>query len=214
MSSSIKWIGFGVGGMDALVHFYPSTGPIGAPYEVTCKISVGGEGVNFQSLTLEGARLSHPDGVLIRDLFPLLASLPGERHYLIEVELTSDNARHKLDESACVIELKSKNKSVKYRPKNSLSLNISRTAQHLAPELQEDDCVSHIMVANSGQTGISLNSGAVLAPKSISRLNSKKDSVQAISKWSTIELQELEDVSYFLVYARKTSQAPLSVCSL
>jgi len=63
----IRWITFGLSTAvaETLVHFFPSAGNVSAPYPALCKIRAFSDGDTIGEVTLEGARLSHPDGLRI-----------------------------------------------------------------------------------------------------------------------------------------------------
>ncbi len=114
---SIRWIGFGISNAltHTMIHFFPSEGGVTAPYQANCVLRIFGQGINEKRVVLEGARLSHPDGVRIEDVFSELRS-EQVGLYGIEVELVSVQSRVDLSPSSVIFELVSKGHSAKYWP--------------------------------------------------------------------------------------------------
>lgn len=113
----IRWIGVGVSNAltKTVVHFFPSSGNVTAPYPCQCKLTVFGSTLGRKSVVLEGARLSQPDGVKIDGAFPSLSEgLPSL--FGIIVELSSQQPRIDLTTSSCMVELTSTGPSIMYVP--------------------------------------------------------------------------------------------------
>lgn len=118
---SVNWIGFGSCSSISrtLVHFFPSGGGVTAPYPCTVKLSIFGpevqELVSQRELSLEGARLSQPDGLRLDQAFPKLAE--GVSGFFgLSIDLETTQPRIDLSYSSCIIELWSKGSSVRYWP--------------------------------------------------------------------------------------------------
>lgn len=113
----MRWFGFCVSNAitRTIVHFFPSSGNITAPYPADCKLTVFSSARGPESVTIEGCRLSHPDGVRLVDAFPWLKD--DSSHMLgLEVELSTSQPRIDLEGSATVIELASKSQSARFWP--------------------------------------------------------------------------------------------------
>jgi hypothetical protein len=86
-----------------LVHFYPATSGVSAPYNVICRVALFGKGFDRKTVALDGARLSQPDGVRLEDLFPGLGDTVNGV-FGIEVEISTNQPRVDLGCSWCVVE--------------------------------------------------------------------------------------------------------------
>lgn len=114
---TVKWISFCLANSltRTVVHFFPSAGGVTAPYPATCKISLFGQNYDSKSVTLEGAKLSQPDGVRLDQIFePLKEGVVG--FFGLEVAITSSQQRVDLSASDCVIELSARGHSTRFRP--------------------------------------------------------------------------------------------------
>lgn len=136
-SNSVSFVGFCPRNSfsKTAVHFYPSVGAVRAPYNVRLVLTLFDSRDNSRTITLDGARVSHPDGVLLEALFPqglenassngASESTPSVRisgqaaklgdYYGILVELTAQEAKARLEPSSCVIEIGALDRSVRYR---------------------------------------------------------------------------------------------------
>src|SRR5690606_18742719 len=101
--NSMRWRGFFICNSVTrpYVHFFPHSANTTAPYPVVATITIFGAGLKTASVSLEGARLSQPDGVRLDAIFEDLATgvqgLPG-----IEVELHSNQRRVDMSASQVV----------------------------------------------------------------------------------------------------------------
>lgn len=116
MVYSVRWIGFGLSHSLArtVVHFFPSSNVVTAPYPVNTKIQVFSTGAGDHSVILEGARLHQPDGVRMEAAFPTLAQ--GTGTYAVLVEITGTSQRIDLTASQCIVEIVTANGKIRYRP--------------------------------------------------------------------------------------------------
>ncbi len=113
-----RWIAFAM--LSSLtrsaVHFLPSAGNVTAPYPVSCKLSIFGSGINARSISLDGLRLSQPEGVWLAEIFPELKEsdigLVG-----LEISMSSTQARVDLGASMCVLEFFSNTQSCRFNPR-------------------------------------------------------------------------------------------------
>jgi hypothetical protein len=116
MVYTVRWIGFGLSHSLArtVVHFFPSSNVVTAPYPVNTKIQVLSTGAGDHSVILEGARLHQPDGVRMEAAFPTLAQ--GTGIYAVVVEITGASQRIDLTASQCIVEIVTANGKIRYRP--------------------------------------------------------------------------------------------------
>ncbi|MDC0358233.1 hypothetical protein OAO01_05395 [Oligoflexia bacterium] len=114
---TISWITFGVSNAVAktVVHFFPSAGNVSAPYPAHCKLSWFGQGSVSKTVTVDGPRLSQPDGVRLDAVFKDLDE--GASGFIgVEIALSTVQPRIDLTSSACVVELASRAYSARFRP--------------------------------------------------------------------------------------------------
>lgn len=96
-----------------LVHFFPSSGAVTAPYPVMCHLSCFHESGYSRSITLDGLRLGHPDGVRLEDLFPDLREQPGGL-FGVTIEFSVTQPRVSLETSRCYVEFVTQTGSVRF----------------------------------------------------------------------------------------------------
>ena len=103
---SHSWLAFFIHDpkIETAVHFFPSSGAVGAPYLSHCKFSIFGNGIKNSSVVIEGARLSHPDGLWLKDAFPKLKQSP-QGLFGLEIEVMTNQPRVLLAGSGCIIEV-------------------------------------------------------------------------------------------------------------
>jgi len=125
---SVKWMSFGISNAltRTVVHFFPSEGGVTGPYPASCALRIFGKGVQEKRIVIEGARLSHPDGVRVEDAFPALKS-DQVGLFGLEIEVSTIQPRVDIGASSCVVELASKGHSAKFWPKK-LEIIVSSTA--------------------------------------------------------------------------------------
>lgn len=113
----VQWHTFGVHSNQTktLVHFFPSAGSMTAPYPAQCKLTAFGEVLGLKSVTLDGGRVSQPDGICIDDVFPALESEKSAAIGLI-VELSTQQPRLDISPSSCVVEFVTDGFSARFRP--------------------------------------------------------------------------------------------------
>lgn len=114
---TVSWLAYGISNAltRTVVHFYPSAGNVTAPYPALCRLSVFGEGLSRETVTIEGVRLSQPDGIRVEDAFPALKE-GSAALYGLSIDLAINQARMDLSESLCVIELSSRIQSARFWP--------------------------------------------------------------------------------------------------
>ncbi|RIL06511.1 MAG: hypothetical protein DCC75_10800 [Proteobacteria bacterium] len=112
-----KWLGFGVSNTlnNSVVHFFPNSHSISAPYSANCALSIFAGGMERRQVLLEGGRFGNPDGVRLEDAFPSIkADFSGL--YAVEVEISTTQSRLDLSSSGCVIEIISQGLISRYLP--------------------------------------------------------------------------------------------------
>jgi hypothetical protein len=125
MSQTTTWLSCIAAGTltRSVVHFFPSSGGVSAPYPAQCKLTLFGTGVEPKSVILEGARLSQPDGLWLDDAFPNLRQ--GGGFLGLFIELHTPQPRVDITSSGCVVELHSALNLTRFWPlhlgKDSLS---------------------------------------------------------------------------------------------
>ena len=245
MNKSAAWIGLVMSSAvtKTFVHFYPSAGPVVAPYEVVSTFTLFGEGVETQTIGIEGARLAQPDGVPVQELFSCLRE-PKAGLLGIKVELSSTSSRGRLDASQCIIELKSRESSVKYRAKrlllddseqnvkyqNKLFLNLNdkfNTSSLIAVNASAYSVTTTF--ADSGRSNAQssdseheehLQRHEGLAPFAVQEFNFKEGKDLHDSRWGgvateVVELQEPHsEFAYFSMYKDVATNRAVSVSPL
>ena len=134
MIQSVRWIAFGISNSSTktIVHFFPSEGGVSAPYPATCTLKIFGSKMQERKVVIEGARLSHPDGVRLEQAFPSL----GEENignFGLEIEVATIQPRVDVSPSSCIIELVSKGYSTRYWP-----VRLAPVPTLLRPALDDD----------------------------------------------------------------------------
>ncbi|NMC63577.1 MAG: hypothetical protein GYA55_10480 [SAR324 cluster bacterium] len=121
---SIQWHTFGVHSNQTktLVHFFPSAGSLTAPYPAQCKLTAFGEAIGLKSVTLDGGRVSQPDGICIDDVFPALESEKSAAVGII-IEVSTSQPRLDISPSSCVVEFVTDGFSARFHPHREKSLN-------------------------------------------------------------------------------------------
>lgn len=101
----VRWFGiaFASAMTKSIVHFYPSTSGVSAPYNVICRVSIFGSNFEKKTVALEGARLSQPDGVRLEEIFPGLGDT-ASGIFGVEFEISSNQPRVDLTRSWCIVE--------------------------------------------------------------------------------------------------------------
>ena len=107
MKSEMTWVTFGehTANVKTAVHFFPYGGSISATYPVDLTLTIFGEALETVEVTMEGARLSQPEGIVIDQVFPaLLTDYSGL--YGLKIKITCDKQLSlDLSGSSCMTEL-------------------------------------------------------------------------------------------------------------
>lgn len=100
-----------------VVHFFPFSSGVSAPYGSECRFTVFGGGLATRSVLLDGARLGQPDGVRVEDVFPEVSSVGDARLVGLQVDLECAQQRVDLSASGCVVEItRTDGGAVRFRP--------------------------------------------------------------------------------------------------
>jgi hypothetical protein len=141
-----KWVAFGIAQPTTrtIVHFFPSEGGVSAPYPATCALRIFGTNLVEKRVVIEGARLSHPDGVRLDQAFPVLAA-ENLGLFGLEIEVATIQPRVDVSPSSCVVEFITKGQSVRFWP---TALSPQPTLLRPEPELeleQSSDCSTRLI---------------------------------------------------------------------
>lgn len=233
---SVKWIGFGTANSvsQTMVHFFPVGKGISAPYPANCTVNVfgplkgAGQGVQRKRVTLDGARLSQPDGVFLNQAFE---DLEQEGFFGVSVELSTVQPRIDLSTSSCVIEFCSRAGSVKYWPKLPPGRG-EENSQATALVLNDNLTSTSVVVVNcreeSFSPSLSVNVGERTPLDLSGRYQVEAESVAEISITEIISAQKTgvneaagfsieaypADVAVFTVYRDYNTRKPISVSAL
>ncbi len=130
----VQWHAFGLhtNRTKTLVHFFPSAGSLTAPYPAQCRLTAYGDAVGVKTVTLDGGRVSQPDGICIDDVFPSLESEKSAAVGLI-IEVSTMQPRLNISTSDCVIEFVTEGFSTRFHPAKT-----GEPAAAVNPESAED----------------------------------------------------------------------------
>jgi hypothetical protein len=118
---TVKWAAFlnpdrKVG---TLVHFLPGTPGAATPYPVEVALTVFGRSLPQKTISLDGARLFHPDGVRVEDIFTFSDSDPDSL-IALQVEVFSKQQKSDVSASQCIVEFPSIDKPVLFSPSKAI----------------------------------------------------------------------------------------------
>jgi len=148
----VRFLTFGVSNSltHTALHLFPSSGNVSAPYPATCKLTLFGANVERKSVTLEGLRLSQPDGIFLDQAFPnLREGVAG--FYGIEIVLSSNQPRVDLSFSQCIVELFSRIQTVRFRP---VLLGGADNLERTTVAVKDSFFSSSIVAVNGSQAAI------------------------------------------------------------
>lgn len=209
----------------SVLHFFPSTERIAAPYPVSCKITFFQERSVIRSLALDGLRLSQPDGVKIEDL---LTGAEGESlHGIIgvEVELDTKGRNTDLSLSDCIVEIECQEYSVQYRaiPQRgkgtgvTLPCDVAGGGEHHASFVfinssEEERRVSYRLLP--GEESEDAGNEIVLAPRQVLERSALIQNEEQARLIGFDEGALPDSVFGYMMYRDVKSNLPLSVCQL
>jgi len=147
---NIRWISFGIANATtrSAVHFFPSSGNVTAPYPVSCKLSLFSKDHAYSSISVDGLRLSQPEGVWVDEAFPVLKA-GASSLFGLEIELSCTQQRIDLKGSSCVIDLHSLAQPTKFWPKlmrDDAPANVE--APRSAPVIKDSFNYTSLMLVN------------------------------------------------------------------
>lgn len=98
-----------------VVHFLPATPGAATPYPVELSLSIFGRGITARTISIDGARLFHPDGVKIEEVFAL-SGAEAESMIGLRVEVYSNQLRSDVSASQCLVEFVDRNGPITFSP--------------------------------------------------------------------------------------------------
>ena len=155
MKSEMTWVTFGehTSTVKTAVHFFPYGGSISATYPVDLTLTIFAEEFETVEVTMEGARLSQPEGIVIDQVFPaLLADYSGL--YGLKIKITCDKQLSlDLSASSCMTELFYPEGVVRFAAKE-FDNNVEAVSGVCRAN---DDCSSNLVVLNCSSESQSNN---------------------------------------------------------
>lgn len=129
-----SWLGFGISSTvtKTFLHFLPAAAGIGAPYPIDLKIAVGGSSLPRRTLSIDGARLGHPDGFRLEEAIPALSQQVSGL-YLLQIDLSPLQHRIDLSSSCIIIEVQYQQGAVRYMPRRIISSDSSDSVHTKSP---------------------------------------------------------------------------------
>lgn len=98
-----------------VVHFLPATPGAATPYPVELSLSIFGRGITSKTVSIDGARLFHPDGVKVEDAFAL-SGTEAESMIGLRVEVYSNQLRSDVSASQCLVEFADRSGPITFAP--------------------------------------------------------------------------------------------------
>ena len=150
---SVRWVGFGISQSltKSVLHFFPTSANVTAPYPVQCKVEIFSSRFGRKSLLLDGARLNQPDGIKLDAAFPILEE-GANPLFGISLELSAAAQRVDISPSQCFIELIQAGSRIRFR------LKPVAVAQRSYPLLYKDDVSeTSLVVVNNSEDQISVS---------------------------------------------------------
>lgn len=133
-----------------LVHFFPSAGSMTAPYPAQCRLTAFGEAVGLKSVTLDGGRVSQPDGICVEDVFP---ALQEERSTAIglTIEVSTMQPRLDISPSDCVVEFVTDGFSTRFHPYRAESGPVVAEGVPLGMAIRDRYTTTSIFIINTSE---------------------------------------------------------------
>ena len=147
IEAGARWLGFGCASKltHTTVHFFPSSGSVTAPYPASVKLSIFSPEFGEKRVTLEGARLSQPDGVRLADAFSILSEPRANDQkttwFGLSIEASTLESKVDLTASQCLIEFSGKGRSAKFSPKRIKNSMISDKQNEVSAWVQAEPAV-------------------------------------------------------------------------
>jgi len=134
---SVRWLSFlnPDRANGTIIHFLAATPGAATPYPVALSLTLFGRGATPRALSIDGARLFHPDGVKVEDLFAISSAEADSLNGLV-IDIFCHQARADVSASQCIVEFISKEGSVKYSPKRTVlrDANSNLTQEQVVPK--------------------------------------------------------------------------------
>ncbi|MCB0310826.1 MAG: hypothetical protein KDD42_06310 [Bdellovibrionales bacterium] len=243
---NVRWLTFGMASAltRTILHFYPSSGNVSAPYPVSCRLTIFAQGEVGNSITVEGLRLSQPEGIWVDEAFPVLRD-NSVGFYGLEILLSCAQQRVDLDPSMCVIELLSAVQSTRFWPHrlDQATPEMAKQEANLMPLFGDAFNTTSLVVLNysneAKQPSLSVNNKngesvplpgvpqQTIAARSVLELDfSKFPEALAVEQptecgWGLLRGRGLrlepsvnQELAYFAVYRDVLTKRPVSVCAL
>jgi hypothetical protein len=231
-----KWLAFGFfpPHVKTLVHFLPLAQLVKVPFPAVCRFTLFGGQTEKQSVFLEGASVTQPDGVWVDEVFGKV--IPSSTEPVgLHIELISSQKILDLSSSACIIEFVSQSGSVKFRPqalygrgRNSEKLLISESY----PVFQDSYNRSSLVVVNSSAKECPLvckgaeeiieyllkNVDPVIPPESVAEIElpiPKNLMREKGGGYIHVNRESFSnEVAHYIMYRETRFDSPISVCAL
>lgn len=115
---AVRWVTFSnpTRQNGTIFHFLPATPGAATPYPVEMAFTIYGRAIKRVRKVIEGARLFHPDGVMLESLF---AIEPGTADTIcgVELEIYCNQVRADVSSSQCLVEYLDHELPIKYIPR-------------------------------------------------------------------------------------------------
>ena len=244
--ANASWLTFCVSSQvtKTFVHFFPSAGGIGAPYQVSCTLTLFGNDLGKRTIKIDGLKITQPDGVRIDDVFPHFekseTNIAG-----LKIELNTNQPRIDLSSSWCLVELVTQSGSTRFKAK-SLSDSLDGAENVSSGALISDDKFSSSLIAINADREVfnpSLktidNTGQLeslkaqrkdiavpsLAPMSVEEISVNGDffteNTSAETSWGKSNIGGVyvnpsldQETAVFAVYRETNNKRPVSVLAL
>ncbi len=232
----VKWLFFGLVGTvtDTLVHFYPQDHLTGAPYDLTAKFTIFGEGFDSISVILDGAKINQPNGIKLRDAFSTLNTNNVGGFFGVEVILESTKYNASLENSECVVELLTSGSIIKYRPASTFDDSLESDQEHSSLFFDDRFNSTSLVFVNKSKKKVNFNLASIGNDSKEMSVNLDSNSVreyalerkdfspgfQQMTSWGELYLSPFclsempEDVTCYNLYRDKASNQPISISSL
>ena len=214
---NIKWLGFSLPGVKTIIHFLPAAINISAPYPVFAKLTIFNESFGKRSVSLEGPRLGHPDGIRLDSAFPDTGE-ESLTSFGVLVELFSKQPYISLAPSNCIFEFVQNSHSVRFMPKLLIS---GKNSLPEPPYRSSEKAVGSYMVVNGGMSSCKfprflnspeLNGRGFVAPFDIAFLEELELTGDALPE--SVPQETGTSNAVYVLYFERLSRSLLSVMEI
>jgi hypothetical protein len=152
---TVRWFGFGVSQAltKSVLHFFPTSSNVSAPYPLQCKIEIFSEKFGRKSLILDGARLHQPDGIKLEAAFPVLED-GAHPIFGVTIELSAQAQRVDIRASQVYMEVINAGSRVRFRMKQSENI-ATRSSTPLL--FKDENCYTSLAVVNGSVDQITVD---------------------------------------------------------